>query len=107
MEKELNLNSKSLNISNQKMSLEENHQTILEIFNAFNGLLKNNFDCYYTGGLMFFIRNGGTLERYHNDLDIFVNENQLLDLKHIIDESDNFEFISNMFKNKLTVMNTK
>lgn len=98
MEKINNNKSEVININNQKMSLVENHQTVLKIFDAFNNLLKNDFDYFYTGGLMLFIRNEDNLERYHNDLDIYLNEDQLLDLKQAVDNSDSFKFISNMYK---------
>lgn len=97
MEKINNNKSEVININNQKMSLAENHQTVLKIFDAFNNLLKNDFDYFYTGGLMLFIRYEDNLERYHNDLDIYLNEDQLLDLKQAVDNSNSFKFISNMY----------
>lgn len=88
-------------LKDKKVSLAENHQMILEIFDACNSLLNNEFDCFYTGGLMFFIHNNDSLKRYHNDLDLFVNEEQLFELKSIIDKSDKFKFISNMYKKEV------
>lgn len=88
-------------LSKQKTSLVENHAMILEIFDTFNCLLNNRFDCFYTGGLMLFLHNDDNLERYHSDLDIFMNEDQLIDLKNIIDDSSDFRLISNMYKKEV------
>ena len=51
---------------------------------------------YYTGGLMGYLATNHVLERYHGDLDLFINEQQLITLKDLIDSSADFEFISNM-----------
>lgn len=87
---------REMNIEFAKMSLSENHQLVLEIFDKLNELLKNQFDCYYTGGLMGYIATDHELERYHGDLDLFINEKELINLKELIDISDDFEFVSNM-----------
>lgn len=87
-----------MNINNGKMSLSENHKLILTVFDEFNSLLRNQFDCYYTGGLMLYISTQHALERYHNDIDLFINENQLLELKKLVNDSKNFKFVSNMNK---------
>lgn len=89
---------KEMNLDNAKMELSENHKLIFTIFDEFNNLLNNKFDCYYTGGLMLYIITKHDLERYHNDLDLFINENQLIELKSLVDKSNNFSFISNMDK---------
>lgn len=36
------------------------------------------------------------LERYHGDLDLFINEKQLITLKELVDNSEDFKFVSNM-----------
>lgn len=97
----MKINDEIFYLEDKKVSITENHQMILEIFDAFNSLLNSEFDCFYTGGLMLFIYNKDSLKRYHNDLDLFVNEDQLFELKNIIDESDNFKFISNMYKKEV------
>lgn len=89
---------KSMNLENKKMSLLNNHKAIMMIFDAINKVLNNEFDCYYTGGPVLFINNNDKLERYHNDLDLFVNENQLIELKDRINSTSCFKFKSNMSK---------
>lgn len=86
----------SMNLEGAKTSLSLNHQLVMETFNKFNELLAGSFDAYYTGGLMGYIATDHQLERYHSDLDLFINEAELLKLKELIDNSDNFSLISNM-----------
>ena len=69
---------KSMNLEYPKMPLAENHRLVLETFDRFNELIKTNFDCFYTGGLMGYLATEHPLERYHGDLDLFINEDQLL-----------------------------
>lgn len=45
---------------------------------------------------MGYLATGHKLERYHGDLDLFINEEQLMALKELVDSSDDFEFVSNM-----------
>ena len=78
------------------MPLAENHRLVLETFDRFNELIKTNFDCFYTGGLMGYLATEHPLERYHGDLDLFINEEQLFTLYQLVQNSDDFEFVSNM-----------
>ncbi len=87
---------KEMNLEHPSMPLTENHQLIIEAFDKFNELLGENFDCYYTGGLMGYLATGHQLERYHSDLDLFINEKQLIALKQLVDANPDFDFISNM-----------
>lgn len=87
---------KSMNMEYTDMPLSANHQLVLEAFDNFNALIGAKFDCYYTGGIMGYLATNRPLERYHGDLDLFINEEQLLTLKELIDASENFAFISNM-----------
>ena len=87
---------KEMNIEHPQLSLEENHQLVIEVFDKFNQLIGTDFDCYYTGGLMGYLATSHDLERYHSDLDLFINEEQLLELKELIDKNPDFSFISNM-----------
>lgn len=87
---------KSMNLEYPKMSLSENHELVIETFDKFNELIKTDFDCFYTGGLMGYLATGHPLERYHGDLDLFINEEQLSKLYELVQKSDNFEFVSNM-----------
>ncbi len=87
---------KSMNLEYPKMPLEKNHELVLEAFEEFNKLIKNDFDCYYTGGLIGYLAIGHKLERYHGDLDLFINEDQLKLLYERAKQSKNFKFVSNM-----------
>lgn len=87
---------RGMNLEHTSMSLSENHKLVIEAFDKFNGLIGTKFDTYYTGGLMGYLAMNKKLERYHSDLDLFINENQLLELKQLVDSSREFEFVSNM-----------
>lgn len=87
---------KSMNLEYPQMPLTQNHQLVIEAFDKFNRLIGTNFDCYYTGGLMGYLATGHSLERYHEDLDLFINEEQLIALYELVQSSDEFEFVSNM-----------
>lgn len=72
-------------------STEENHRLVMETFDKFNELLAGQYlDCYYTGGLMGYIITDTPLERYHSDLDMMVNEEELMTLKKIVESNPDF-----------------
>lgn len=87
---------KNMNMEHPQMPLSKNHQLVLETFDRFNEIIGTSFDAYYTGGLMGYIATEHQLERYHGDLDLFINEEQLEALYELINQSQDFEFISNM-----------
>lgn len=87
---------KSMNMEYPQMPLSENHKLVIDAFDKFNQIIGTNFDAYYTGGLMGYLATDHPLERYHGDLDLFLNEEQLESLYELIQQSDEFEFISNM-----------
>ena len=87
---------KSMNMTHPQMPLSENHKLVIEAFDKFNQIIGTNFDSYYTGGLMGYLATNHPLERYHGDLDLFINEEQLESLYEIVMQSEDFEFISNM-----------
>lgn len=87
---------KSVNMTHPQMPLSENHKLVIEAFDKFNQIIGTNFDSYYTGGLMGYLATNHPLERYHGDLDLFINEEQLESLYEIVMQSEDFEFISNM-----------
>lgn len=87
---------KGMNMEHPNMPLTENHQLVIDTFDKFNTLIGQKFDCYYTGGLMGYLATNHPLERYHGDLDLFINEQQLVALKDLVDSSIDFEFVSNM-----------
>ena len=86
---------KSMNMMDLQMSLSDNHKLVIEAFDKFNQMIGTKFDAYYTGGLMGYLATNHPLERYHSDLDLFINEKQLYSLYELVNESDEFEFISN------------
>ena len=72
--------------------LKLNHKLILELFDNFNKLLSdNNIDHYYTSGILPYVLTGHELVRYHHDLDVFINMEDLPKLESICPEYD-FEF---------------
>lgn len=89
---------KAMNMTHTKMPLTENHKLVTEVFDKFNQIIRTDFDAYYTGGLMGYLATNHPLERYHSDLDLFVNETQLDALYQKIKQSDDFKFVSNLDK---------
>lgn len=85
-----------MNMLHQEMPLSDNHQLVMEAFDKFNELIGLDFDAYYTGGLVGYIATDTPLVRYHGDIDILINEEQLESLYELVNQSDDFEFISNM-----------
>ena len=79
-----------MNLEYAQMTLMENHQIIIEMFDKFNELLNGNFDCYYTGGIVGYLATNHSLERYHSDLDLLFNENDLEKLYKLIEENEDF-----------------
>lgn len=92
---------RSMNMEYRKMTLSENHKLVIETFDEFNKLIGDKFDCFYTGGLMGYLATNHKLERYHSDLDLFINEEQLEELYELVSKSKDFEFISNMDKKEV------
>ena len=90
---------KSMNLMYPSMPLKENHRLVLEAFDEFNKLINGeNLDYFYTGGMMGYLATGHELVRYHGDLDILINEEDLEKLKRIVEKSDKFEFVSHVKK---------
>lgn len=87
---------KGMNMEHPQMPLTKNHELVVEAFDKFNELIQGKFDCFYTGGLMGYLATNHELERYHGDLDLFINEEQLIALKELVDLSEDFKFVSNM-----------
>ena len=87
---------KSMNLVFPEMSLSENHKLVIETFDKFNELIQANFDCFYTGGLIGYLATNQPLERYHHDLDLLINEEQLPEFYELIKNSNDFKFVSNV-----------
>ena len=67
------------------MSLEENHQLVNSELVRFTQLLNQyGIDYYVVGALPCFIKTGVPLFRYHDDIDIMVNENDLPKVSEIV-----------------------
>lgn len=72
--------------------LDENHRLIYKIFDENNKMLnENNIEHYYTSGILAYLLVNRELERYHHDLDIFINMNDLEKLEQICNKY-NFSF---------------
>lgn len=87
---------KSMNLEHPEMSLSKNHKLVTEVFDKFNNLINMDFDCYYTGGLLAYLATKHPLERYHGDLDLFINEEQLFKLYELLKDNYEFSLVSNM-----------
>jgi len=75
---------KTMDIDPNIYHLEENHKLIYEIFDEYNKMLNvNNIEYYYTSGILSYLLVDKNLERYHHDLDIFINMRDLEKLEKI------------------------
>lgn len=82
---------KSMNINPNIIHLQENHNKIYEIFDRCNVMFnENNIEYYYTSGILSYLLVNKELQRYHHDLDIFVNMNDLEKLEQVC---SNYGFI--------------
>ena len=78
---------KDMKIDPNKIHLEENHQQIYKIFDEYNKMLnENNIEYYYTSGILSYLLVDRELERYHHDLDIFVNMEDLTKLEQVCND---------------------
>lgn len=67
--------------------LDENHALVYRIFDEYNKMLnENNIEYYYTSGILAYLLVDRDLERYHHDLDIFINMEHLEKLERICDD---------------------
>ena len=79
------------------MSLEENHQLINESLVKFTTLFNQyEIDYYIVGALPCFIKTGQPLFRYHDDIDIMVNEDDIPKIAEIM-ELTGYEFRDDRF----------
>ena len=75
---------KEMNIDPNEIHLEESHNEILDIFDRYNQMLnENGIEYYYTSGILSYLLVDKELERYHHDLDIFINMKDLEKLESI------------------------
>ena len=79
------------------MSLEENHQLINESLRKFTTLFNQyEIDYYIVGALPCFIKTGQQLFRYHDDIDIMVNEEDIPKIAEIM-ELTGYKFYDDRF----------
>ena len=80
---------KKMNINPNIIHLKENHNLIYEIFDNCNNMLnENKIEYYYTSGILSYLLINKDLERYHHDLDIFINMKDLHKLEKICNKYD-------------------
>ena len=85
--------------------LKENHEHVYELFDNFNALVNNEelsgLDYWYTWWLVGYFWTNSKLKRYHWDVDIYLNVDDLDKLRRYIEEHKElgFRFIDNL-KNK-------
>lgn len=73
--------------------LSQNHKEVLEIFDKFNIMTsQNKIDHYYTSGILPYLLTNTNLQRYHHDIDIFINLEHLKLLEDVCKKYD-FNFI--------------
>lgn len=74
---------KIMGINPNIIHLDENHQLIYKIFDKYNEMLNDNkIEYYYTSGILSYLLVDKELERYHHDLDIFINMKDLEKLEN-------------------------
>lgn len=82
--------------------LKENHENVIEVFDNFNKLVKDLteewLDYYYTWWLVGYLWTNTNLQRYHWDIDICINMNDLKKLRAFIQKKSDswFKFIDNV-----------
>lgn len=78
---------KDMKIDPNKIHLEENHRKIYKIFDECSKMLnENNIEYYYTSGILAYLLVDRELERYHHDLDVFVNMEDLEKLEQVCND---------------------
>lgn len=80
---------KKFGLLDKNIQLKQSHVEILDTFDRLNVFL-NNFDCdyYHTSGILTFLLTETPLVRYHHDLDVFINENDLQKLTDLCKNTD-------------------
>lgn len=81
--------NKEFNITPGNISIEENHKLINETLKHLCDRLNNlGVDYYVVGALAAFIAKGIPLFRYHGDIDIMLNENDIEKVRVALEDSD-------------------
>ncbi len=80
------LNNTYSNVVEGNMSLEENHRLVNNTLADFTTLFNDaGIDYYIVGALPCFIKTGEPLFRYHDDIDIMINEDDIEKTKEIVE----------------------
>lgn len=94
--------NKELNITPGNISIEENHNLINETLKFLCDRLNNlGVDYYVVGALSVFIAKGIPLFRYHGDIDIMLNEDDIDKVRIALEDSD-YIFEDNRLNNQKT-----
>ena len=79
----------NMEINPNSCHLSENHILIYKIFDEYNKMLnENNIEYYYTSGILAYLLVDKKLERFHHDLDVFINMENLEKLEQICNKYD-------------------
>ena len=96
-EMKIHLSKMFSNVVDGNISLEENHHLVNESLIKFTTLFNQyGIDYYIVGALPCFLKTGQPLFRYHDDIDIMVNEDDIPKLAEII-ELSGYEFHDDRF----------
>ena len=96
-EMKIKLDNMHNNVVEGNLSLEENHKLIYDnLYNITTLFNEAKIDYYIVGALPCFIRTGQPLFRYHDDIDIMINENDVEKARKLI-ELSGYEFKDDRF----------
>lgn len=91
------LNKMFSNVTDGNMPIKEDHKMVEDTLVKFTKLFnKNNIDYYVVGALPCYIKINQPLFRYHDDIDILVNEKDIPLLAELIDKNG-FKFVDDRF----------
>ena len=77
-----------LNLDDKSIRIKESNIVLMEVFDELNKLLNDyNIDYHHTSGFLSYLLVDKELERYHHDMDIFIDEKEFEKLEEIIDQT--------------------
>lgn len=83
---------KNMGLDDVNINLKKSHKEILDTFDNLNIVLnKAKIDYYHTSGMLSYLLTDNSLMRYHHDLDIFINDNDIDKLQETIKDT-NFKY---------------
>lgn len=87
----------------KEMQLSEHHKMLLDYFSLINKILHDNdIDYFHASGFMCYLLVGRVLERYHHDIDLYVNIEDIDKIKTIFN-NDKLQLIHTCEKNNKDV----